>query len=307
MTESKTIVMSIKDVISKFNILGLIYLIYLIIILLLNYFTKDIALFLVKYIDIQYELLMSILLLIGVLVSGILLFSYFRIHSKITNKEIIRKTNIKLPYIELSILALSSCLLGTFLTSLISTFLPLGITLMNPIGINILDYNNLNIIMIILLIIVCPIVEEYIFRGITLRFLGRFSNRFGVICTSIIFSLFHLQVVQIIPSFIFSYILCLVTLRYKSIIPSIIVHSITNLSLLFLVSSFNTNNYIYLIIIIIILYLASIYIVAKFYNNRVIIPYEPDSNMLIKLLLKRFSFIIIFIIIFVFNILILNN
>ena len=302
MSESKTVVMSVNDVKKRFNLLGHIYLLFLFVILVLEQFSDNITLELTKYINIKYETLTLIVLMLGVSLSGLIIFSIFKKRVKIKSNELRRNTKLtEVPFLQLIVLAISFCLLGTFFTSFLNTFIDLEITLMYPIGISVISSDYMNIGLFILLVFIAPIVEEYIFRGITLRFLGRFSNKFGVISTSLLFGLFHLNFVQIIPAFLLSYLLCMITLRYKSIIPSIIVHIVTNL-ILFSLGIFATTKYSYFIVFIIILYVAAIYIIYKTHNKRVIIPFEPDANTLIKFLFKRYSFILIFIIILVYNI-----
>ena len=302
MSESKTVVMSVNDVKKRFNLLGHIYLLFLFVILVLEQFSDNITLELTKYINIKYETLTLIVLMLGVSLSGLIIFSIFKKRVKIKSNELRRNTKLmEVPFLQLIVLAISFCLLGTFFTSFLNAFMDLEITLMYPIGISFISSDYMNIGLFILLVFIAPIVEEYIFRGITLRFLGRFSNKFGVISTSLLFGLFHLNFVQIIPAFLLSYLLCMITLRYKSIIPSIIVHIVTNL-ILFSLGIFATTKYSYFIVFIIILYVAAIYIIYKTHNKRVIIPFEPDANTLIKFLFKRYSFILIFIIILVYNI-----
>ena len=302
MSESKTVVMSVNDVKKRFNLLGHIYLLFLFVILVLEQFSDNITLELTKYINIKYETLTLIVLMLGVSLSGLIIFSIFKKRVKIKSNELRRNTKLmEVPFLQLIVLAISFCLLGTFFTSFLNAFMDLEITLMYPIGISSISSDYMNIGLFILLVFIAPIVEEYIFRGITLRFLGRFSNKFGVISTSLLFGLFHLNFVQIIPAFLLSYLLCMITLRYKSIIPSIIVHIVTNL-ILFSLGIFATTKYSYFIVFIIILYVAAIYIIYKTHNKRVIIPFEPDANTLIKFLFKRYSFILIFIIILVYNI-----
>ena len=302
LSEAKPIVLSLKEVNKQFRLLGFTYLFYLICIIILRIYYDDLALYLKKFINLNYESLLALILTIGILIIGLLLFNTFKKLNKLTNHKASDTIKLrKIPYIQLTVLATALCLLGTFFTSFFSTIAPLEITLMFPIGVNILDFESMNIFLFILIVIASPIIEEYIFRGVTLRFLGRFSNRFGIISVSLLFSIYHLDFVQLFPAFILSCFLCLFTLRYKTIVPAIIVRIITNFILLFL-TFIPASNYMYLIVFIILLYLTAIITIFTTYKKRVILPYEPDSNLLLKLLFKRFTFIIIFLIIICFNV-----
>ncbi|MBT7736955.1 CPBP family intramembrane metalloprotease [Candidatus Peregrinibacteria bacterium] len=81
----------------------------------------------------------------------------------------------------------------------------------------------------IVAIALAPVVEEIFFRGFLLRSL---SNQWGTLAgnliTAGIFALFHMQWQNIIPIFILGIIINSITIRSKSIIPSIAFHAFNN-------------------------------------------------------------------------------
>lgn len=84
------------------------------------------------------------------------------------------------------------------------------------------------IISFISTVIVAPVVEEFIFRGILM---GRLYNKYGIgksiLFSSIIFFIMHLS---INPMILFLGISCaLIAYKYKSILPSIALHACNNL------------------------------------------------------------------------------
>lgn len=111
-----------------------------------------------------------------------------------------------------------------------------GITIPSP------DFNfpTGNPIMLTLILgYVCvlgPILEEIIFRGLILKSMQRYGNLTAIIVTSILFSMFHLNLVQFVPPVLIGLILGFITIRSKSIVPSIIAHIFNN-TLTFLISS----------------------------------------------------------------------
>ena len=77
-------------------------------------------------------------------------------------------------------------------------------------------------------IIVAPFVEEFAYRGILLRLLGRFGNDFAVFAIAFIYAVAHTNLAEMFPSFIMSYLLAKLTLSKKSILPAVAVHMTFN-------------------------------------------------------------------------------
>ncbi|MDN3077081.1 CPBP family intramembrane metalloprotease [Enterococcus faecalis] len=93
---------------------------------------------------------------------------------------------------------------------------------------NIYDWRLL-IGMISSTVILGPIIEELVFRGIILGYLQRsFSKQFAVIISALLFGLVHFDWAQSIHTFIAGIIYGIVYLKYKSIFIPIFIHSITN-------------------------------------------------------------------------------
>ena len=90
-------------------------------------------------------------------------------------------------------------------------------------------------------LIFVPIYEELLFRGILLRFFERnYGVRVSVIVTSLLFGLWHLKnvfwlshadlVKQVLyTSLAFSPLTCWITLRTRSVWPSVVLHYLNNL------------------------------------------------------------------------------
>ena len=107
-----------------------------------------------------------------------------------------------------------------------------------------------------------PIIEEYIFRGVIFNKLKTFnSKKTSIIITTLIFSIMHFELSQIIYTLIVGYYLIYLYSETNNIKTSIIGHIIINMSTLLLVPLIlNTNIYIELgILILIILSLYQIF------------------------------------------------
>lgn len=70
-------------------------------------------------------------------------------------------------------------------------------------------------------IVLCPIVEEYIYRGVVLQCFSRYGNFFAVIASSFLFALSFGRLQTALPGFFLGTFLALIALYYQSIRPVI--------------------------------------------------------------------------------------
>lgn len=87
------------------------------------------------------------------------------------------------------------------------------------------------IAMTFLILYICilgPICEEIIFRGIILKSLERFGKMSAILISSILFALFHMNLVQLPGPFLIGLILGYITVESKSIYPAILIHILNN-------------------------------------------------------------------------------
>ena len=85
--------------------------------------------------------------------------------------------------------------------------------------------------LILFLIYVClvgPVLEEIIFRGFILKSMQRYGNLTAMIVSSILFSMFHLNLVQFVNPILMGIVLSFIAIKSKSIFPSIIAHIFNN-------------------------------------------------------------------------------
>lgn len=73
-----------------------------------------------------------------------------------------------------------------------------------------------------------PIMEEIIFRGFILKSFQKYGNLTAIIVTSILFSMFHLNLVQFVPPILIGFLLAFITIKSRSIVPGIIAHMFNN-------------------------------------------------------------------------------
>lgn len=92
--------------------------------------------------------------------------------------------------------------------------------------------------------ILTPIAEEIIFRYGVKNSLSRISPKFGLIMQAVIFGLMHGNLIQCTYAIIMGYIFGVIDDKYKSILPSCIMHMVINSSsviLSFVVTSVSTE------------------------------------------------------------------
>lgn len=77
-------------------------------------------------------------------------------------------------------------------------------------------------------IILAPIGEELIYRGIVLRCSAKISGRFAIFFSAAIFGLMHGNIYQMILGFLLGIPLAMITLKTGSIVPAIICHMANN-------------------------------------------------------------------------------
>ena len=130
-------------------------------------------------------------------------------------------------YLKFVVMALGAAWLTSLIMGFIMNSLS-GIVIFETPDFSTKDSFIVNICLIIYAVIVAPISEELIFRGLILGKLKQYGNVFASIIVSLLFALIHGNLPQSIPTFIVSLFLCWVTLQSNSIIPAISIHMINN-------------------------------------------------------------------------------
>lgn len=173
---------------------------------------------------------------------------------------------------------------------------------------NFVNYNqsnfddSLDFISIIYIALIGPLFEEVIMRGYVLSTLKKYGVYLGVIVSSFVFGMFHGTVTQIIPCIFIGIILSTLTLKYKSILPSIITHIITNsiTILLFFINIKNAFliNIIKIFIIVLSVVILIYYLIINFKNIKELV------QSIKKFLVMQFQSIafILFILLEIFNV-----
>jgi hypothetical protein len=92
-----------------------------------------------------------------------------------------------------------------------------------------LAFNSDFLSSLLALSVVAPLTEEFLFRGYILQsFLKQYSVKKSVLVSSFLFALLHLNPWQFTSAFCLGIIFSLLFIKYKSLIPSLIAHSVFN-------------------------------------------------------------------------------
>ncbi|WP_206529883.1 CPBP family intramembrane glutamic endopeptidase, partial [Clostridium perfringens] len=136
----------------------------------------------------------------------------------------IKKIPIK-EYLNILILGIGITILLLFLSNILTKLIPSYNEVANQLA-----TSRSSIVQLIITIVLIPIYEEIFYRGVIFGYLRRnFNIIVAIIGQALVFGLMHLNLVQIIYTFILGIVLALVYMYSKSIIGNISVHIIFNL------------------------------------------------------------------------------
>ena len=196
--------------------------------------------------------------LIITLITFFIFFILFLILYKPYKKYII---NSNITYKTIILVILSGILVATFYNNFIY--------LLNSV-IHITDNYNISDIPLITLIITTgllgPILEELLFRGIVYNRVKLYS-KYPIIITSVLFALFHFNIVDIIYTFFISIILIYLYEKYNTLKISIIFHMIINITSIFITLILVQNNILINIFILLISLFLVPLLLIKLYND----------------------------------------
>lgn len=294
-TKAKNV--SRRYAISEFRTTGLVLILYCLFVLYIPLLIKDFSQFLGEYtifgLDI-YPVAHFFCLIFGTLIP------FFILKLARVNKK--KKEPIRVGLKELMIdyvVFFAGASAAIFFTMMLAQYINVNGELVTSIGLVLSEEYMTNIVYVIAFIFVTPIIEEFAFRDSLLNFLSKYGKYFAAGASSLIYALAHGSFVEMIPAFFMGYVLCKLSLRYKSIKPCIFVHILFNATYyaLFLIPErFGMYTAFGLAIICV---LAVVLLVTKSY--RFVTIRKSDSNKQIILLFVSTYTVTIAIVLFVIH------
>ena len=165
----------------------------------------------------------ALITIIALLISFVVNFLYFR-RDYVKQSDYLKKNPLHLLWIFLIGLLMSHAL------SILLSLLPLD----NLLGSYQTVENELFgaswILVVIRAVIVTPVVEELVFRGLVFRRMKEYTSFWpAAIVSSVLFGLYHMNLIQGIYAFLFGIIICLLYDRYGHLAAAVLVHFGANL------------------------------------------------------------------------------
>ena len=119
-------------------------------------------------------------------------------------------------------LGISICLIATTVSSIFQTIFETEMTDASYLG----SFNSVtnivnNLLYFFLYVIVKPISDEYIFRGLLQRQYGHYGRAFGIFASAMIYAFCQTRMTGAVPAFCLGWFISVMTVRYHSIEPGI--------------------------------------------------------------------------------------
>ncbi|MDO4467386.1 MAG: type II CAAX endopeptidase family protein [Bacillota bacterium] len=85
-----------------------------------------------------------------------------------------------------------------------------------------------NLCLIISTLVIAPIFEELIFRGLILRTLSKYSKTLAIVLSGVLFGMLHMNIEQAIPTMVIGMLFAYVSLKNNTLYLPIVLHFINN-------------------------------------------------------------------------------
>lgn len=118
----------------------------------------------------------------------------------------------------------ASAMITSFITAFLEQFGLRGAT----VDLSATTSFGANVFMYFYACLLGPVLEELLYRGILLQSMRKYNERFAIFLSAVIFGLMHQNYQQFILGFLLGIPLAVVTIKYNSLVPSVIAHIIVN-------------------------------------------------------------------------------
>lgn len=140
-------------------------------------------------------------------------------------------------------LILGAAFVGGIISDLINEiFKQFGINNASP-NFNLNGNTAANAVQLAYVCLVGPVLEETLFRGMILQRLRPYGERFAIVASSVLFGVFHMNLVQMFPAMFMGLVLAYLAVKFDSVLPGILIHIFNNsLSMAFMVSGYEKSQ-----------------------------------------------------------------
>ena len=157
-----------------------------------------------------------------------------------------------------------------------------------------------NIAYIIYIVITKPFCDEYAFRGVIQRSLGKFGRYFGVFGSAILYAFAQGNLVQAVPAFFIGLFLSSISLKYHSIRPTVYIQAIS--AIYFYVITILPNSLFWLVPLSVVLIYIFIGVTMFFKHRELNFDFSTIGNSRLWKILFTSKSIIFVIILFILNV-----
>lgn len=91
------------------------------------------------------------------------------------------------------------------------------------------DFTGVSALLLVILVVVLAVLEEWLFRGVVLNFLQSKSAALAVIGSAVAFALYHLSVFQLLPTLLLGLGLGIIVVYFGTLWPAIVAHTVFNI------------------------------------------------------------------------------
>ena len=218
MSNKEVKVITVKQAKKQINTFGIPLVFFFLLMCVINFFSSNIFKLLPSDLDQDYVILIALIILTLLFTFIILINARIQLHLNFKDYWKMPKISPKKEFSYI-ILGLGIMLLTTSFSSLFSNFfMNTSYKQFSFFG----DFKTTNttiknLIYFFYFILLKPITDEIIFRGIVQRQLGHYGRYFGVLGSAFLFALLQGNLVNAIPAFFIGWYLALIALKYHSI------------------------------------------------------------------------------------------
>ena len=175
--------------------------------------------------SILYYGIYFIILHLGTLIPFFLMRKTFKIKIRSFTRKV--SATFKDLFVQ-AIVVFTICIAMIYASNIIFSYFRVEAKLLSSIGLTYDDANLQNALYVFMLVFATPLIEEYAFRGVLMNSLSKYGKGFALYMSALIYALAHLNFVEYIPAFAMAFMLGKIALRYKSIVPTIVIHILFN-------------------------------------------------------------------------------
>ncbi len=289
MTNKKTVSRQYAQ--KQFSSVGLVLIVYALLVLYIPYGLRQLAFLEVIPVlnNNSYFLTVNLLcLIVGSVFPFFALRKAFRINlHEIKNSPEMNKKDYLVNFVVYFGFVSAALYLNTIIFELIGT----SGSVVSDIGFIFNDAMMNNVLYLFVYIVISPLLEEYVFRGVLLNCLSKYGRYFALIMTSVLYALAHGSIREMLPGLLMGYLLGKMALNYGSIWPSVICHILAN-GLMCLLTMIPQNvSFISMIVLGVLIIASIVLIVTRHYELKLV--ENSKANEQVSLMFLSNVFVII--------------